>query len=128
MVSTLSRVWGVTVGGGGLPPAPHKDLILIESRLICIKQNETDDEDRHVLEWGFIRHRGRGQKKTLDRGAHARNSPAKRGRLFGITDTGTNLKVNFMHLHLKSIYGRGAARAEDAQGTPTQSHIYHQVC
>ena len=127
MVSTLFRVWGVTVGGGGLPPAPHKDLILIESRPICIKQNETDDEDRHVLEWGCIRRIGRGQKKPLDRGAHARNSPAKRG-LLGITDPGAKLKVNFMHLHLKSIYGRRAARAEDAQGTPTQSHIYHQVC
>jgi hypothetical protein len=29
--------------------------------------------------------------------------------------------------HSRDLSGRGAARAEDAQGTPAQSHIHHQV-
>jgi hypothetical protein len=30
-------------------------------------------------------------------------------------------------LRVPVIYGRGTTRAEDAQGTPSQSHIYHPV-
>ena len=58
-----------------------------------------------------------GTKKS---GAHSIAEPDK-------TDIARNADDRHRNTHSRDLSGRGTARAEDAQGTPTQSHISSNI-